>query len=66
MKMLSQALMPMMFEEMLPALLQAFKKTFEEDLLCDEGDFSAIVGVKIMRVHNEEGYEIKKLPEHKK
>jgi hypothetical protein len=57
----SKALMPAMFEEMFPAMIDGFKKLFQDELLDDKSDFSMIIGMKITNLLSEEGYEIRKL-----
>ena len=54
-------LMPAMFDKLFPAMTNAIKSNFVEEIMGDEGEVSAVLGIKIQKVLSEEGYEIKKL-----
>ena len=56
----SKELMPAMFNELFPAIMNATKEHLLEEMLEEEGEVSAVIGVKIQKVLSEEGYEIKK------
>lgn len=56
----SKEIMPMMFQEMFPPLMKAMKDVMAEEFMADEGDFNAVIGIKVRKVLSDEGFEIKK------
>ena len=54
------ALMPAMFDRMFPAMMKAIQENFIEDMFEERSEVSAVIGVKIQKVLQEEGFEIKK------
>jgi len=55
------SLIPSIFDKLFPALEKAMKENFLEDIKSEEGEVSAIIGIKIQKILSEEGYVIKKL-----
>jgi hypothetical protein len=51
---------PAMFDKLFPAILNAMKNNFMEELIEEEGEVNAVIGFKIQKILSEEGYEIKK------
>lgn len=61
MQMMFKEIMPVAFDEMFPPMMKAIKENFIDEILEEEGEVSAVVGIKIQKVLSEEGYEIRKI-----
>ena len=55
---LADAMVPAMIDRMLPAFVEAVEK----EMAADDTEISMIIGLKIKRLLEDEGYEIRKLP----
>lgn len=53
---MADAMFPAMFKKMFPAMMDAIR----EQMLEEEGEINAIIGLKIQNVLKDKGYEIKK------
>ena len=60
MEQLMDNLMPAMFDKMFPAMRNAIKDNLLDEMFEEESQISAVIGVKIQKVLEEEGFEIKK------
>jgi len=57
-----EAMFPAMFQKMLPAI----KEWFQEEMVNEKGDFSAIIGIRVQKALQEGGLEIKQVKDKDK
>lgn len=60
---IGEHLIPALFDKIFPTMMKSIKDNLLEEMLEEEGEVSAVIGIKIQKVLAEEGFEIKKTRE---
>jgi hypothetical protein len=59
---MADTLVPAMVNKMIPQMFNVMREYILEEFVQEEGEFSAVVGIKIQKALEAEGYTIKKIP----
>ena len=56
-----EGLMDAMFPAMFAKMMTAMKKAIQEEMIEEKGEFAAIIGIRVQKALQEEGFEIKEI-----
>ena len=61
-----ESMMDAMFPAMVNKMIPAVKEAIQKEMLDEKGDFSAVIGIRMQKVLEEEGLEIKQIKDKDK